>query len=357
MKKKLPILYICLLISVGFIKGIDRMKRVCVIGSGAFGTAMASLLADNGFEVNLWCFEPWVADSIAKNRTNEFLPDVKLSERIKPFINMAYALEGVKWIFEATPVTFLRSVLLKAKPYVSDEQVWVVLSKGIENETLLFPSQIIDDVFEKKVQKVVVSGPSFAKNIVLKQLTRVDIASDDPEILKELKNMFDNAYFSCHMVSDIIGVQIGGALKNVMAIATGILEGAGYTDNTKALLLTEGLQEMARFAEIFGGEAQTLYGLSGVGDLILTCMGGLSRNLMVGKQLGQGETLDDILKKTKAFPEGINTVKSVYQMIAKEGKYLSTFDLQQGVLPIFECMYEIIYNGKPVSYLIDVLSV
>lgn len=360
--------------SFGFIKGIDRMKRVCVLGAGAFGTAFASLLADNGFEVTIWCYESFVVDDITQKRCNEtFLPGVKLSENIKPFTNMAYALEDAGWVFEAIPVKFLRSILQKAKPYVTDEQRWVVLSKGIENGTLLFPSQVIDDVFEKKMKKAVVAGPSFAKNIACKQMTGVDIACEDLDMLAQLQRMLENDYFKCHMTSDIIGVQVGGSLKNILAIATGMLDGAGYPDNTKAFLLTEGLHEMALFAEHVGADAQTLYGLSGVGDLVLTCMGGLSRNLMVGKHLGKGETLDAILKRTGVVPEGANTVKSVYQIITRESKDVPKFELQdfgahigQGKkvvmqggkinMPIFESMYEILYGGKTVEYLLKVLK-
>jgi len=327
------------------------MKKVCMLGSGAFGTAMSALLADNGYQVHMWCHDPCVAESVAKKHCNQpYLPDAKLSKHIIPFRDMGKALEGVTWVFEATPVKFLRSVLEKASPFFLEDQTWVVLSKGIEKDTLFFPSQIIDDVFDTNVKKAVVSGPSFAKNIALKQLTAVDVAAEDGNAAKNLQNMLENDYFKTHVTSDIIGVQIGGALKNVVAIAIGMLDGAGYTDNTKAFLFTTCLQEMVTFAKsftnFFGVKPETLYGLSGIGDLVLTSMGGLSRNLMVGRHLGLGEKLDDILEKTGAIPEGVNTVKSVYQIIKNKNIHM----------PIFQSVYEIIFADKSVDDLVSVLK-
>jgi len=303
-------------------------------------------LADNGFEVNIWCHDPYVAESVAKRRCNElYLPDTKLSKHIRPFTDLAGALEKVTWVFEATPVPFLRSVLQNVEPYFLEDQVWVMLSKGIENKTLFFPSQIIDSVFNKNVKKAVLSGPSFAKEIVLKKLTAVNIASEDKSIAEELKKMLENNYFKTKIISDILGAQIGGALKNIIAIAVGILDGAGYTDNTKSFLLTTGLSEMVAFAHILGAEKDTMYDLAGLGDLVLTCTGSLSRNLMVGRHLGLGEKLDDIVKKTGVVPEGVNTSKSVYEMIQKNEIHL----------PVFASVYGIIFGEKTVADLIGAL--
>lgn len=319
------------------------MKTVCMLGSGAWGTAVASLLADNGCQVKLWCYEPGVAESIVNKRCNErYLPDSILHENIRPITDIKKALEDVSWVFEAVPVKFLRSVLQQAKPYFLDDHVWVVLSKGIEQDSLLFPSQMIDNVFEKSVKKAVVSGPSFAKDVMLQQVTAVDVASENENIAADLKDMLENNYFRTNMLADLIGVQVGGALKNVMAVVIGMLDGAGFTDNTKAYLFTAGLDEMVQLANVLGAKKETLYGLSGVGDLVLTCMGGLSRNFMVGRRLGLGEKLDDILAKTGVIPEGINTVTSVYQLIQKQNIHL----------PIFETIYDVIYAGKSVKDLV-----
>jgi len=316
------------------------MNKICMLGSGAWGTAVSTVLAENGFDVNLWCHEASVVDSIVKKHCNElFLPDISLSERICPFIDMKDCFKDVKWIFEATPVKFLRATLEKAKPHFSESQVWVVLSKGIEQDTLLFPSQIIDDVFKTKVKKVVLSGPSFAKDVALKQLTAVAIASEDDKNTSDLKKVLENDYFKTVAYSDVLGLQIGGSLKNVVAIAIGMLDSAGYADNTKVFALTSFLNEMVTLAQHLGAKKETLYGLSGMGDLVLTCMGNLSRNLKVGKQLGAGKNLDDILAETNAVPEGVNTVKSVYQLMKK----------LQLDLPLFASIHDVIFGGKTVN--------
>lgn len=353
------------------------MKKVCMLGSGAWGTAVASVLAYNGYQVNLWCHESDVAKMIETKHCNErYLPDANLSKRIVPFIDMKKALEGVQWVFEAIPVKFLRAVLEKAKPYYKDHQRWVILSKGIENEKLLLSSQILDDVFKTNVKKVVVSGPSFAKEVAAQQVTAVDMACVDEKLALELYKVLTNNYFRANVIDDILGVQIGGALKNIVAIATGMLYGAGYADNTKALMLTSCLHEMVDFATFLGVHKETICGLSGFGDLSLTCMGALSRNLMIGKKLGAGQTLEGILAQTHAVPEGVNTVKSVYAMIqqcklgnpefkmvkanpdAARSGYKLHMKCKEEVLqmPLFEAIYEVVFENKTIQDLIDVLK-
>jgi len=381
------------------------MKKVCMLGSGAWGTAVSLLLADNGFDVNMWCCEREVAKSITEENCNKiYFPEHKLNKKIKAFTHIERAMRDCDIIFEATPVKFLRSVLEQAKPYYNKNQIWVVLSKGIEQETLLFPSQIIDHVFMSEtdaspkieqeetlapsgvigetlrfkmppgitgIKKVVVSGPSFAKDVAAKQITAVDIASQDPEIAHKVSKLLSNNYFKTYIKEDILGLQIGGALKNVVALAIGMLDGAGYTDNAKAFALTRFLHEMSQLAEFLGVKKEILYGLSGMGDLVLTCMGGLSRNLMVGKKLGAGQNLKDILLQTKAIPEGVNTTKSVYEIIqqCKLGtpEYMLNHNLiwgdnlektqeQQINMPLFECIYEIIYGDKTIKDFLEVLK-
>ncbi|MFC1842700.1 NAD(P)H-dependent glycerol-3-phosphate dehydrogenase [Candidatus Dependentiae bacterium] len=358
------------------------MKKVCMLGSGAFATAVSALLADNGLQVNMWCYDPMVAKSVETKHCNEaYFPDAKLSENIKPFIDIEKAMDGCEIIFEATPVAFLRSVLQKAKPYFSDTQTWVVLSKGIENETLLFSSQIIDDIFQSSVKKVVVSGPSFAKDIIAKQVTGVDIASKDEKLSQNISQILSNDYFKTFFTTDTLGLQIGGALKNVAAIAIGMLDGAGHADNTKAFALHEFLQEMLLFAKLLGAQEKTLYGLSGIGDLVATCMGGSSRNLMFGRLLGQGKTLKEAKEvfskignlSQSAVPEGINTVKSVYQMtqlIASLKKGEKGYEMAHSTIigdkllirkeeipkfRLFETIYAIIFEDQPVESLVRAL--
>ena len=322
------------------------MKKVCVMGDGAWGTAVATLLAHNNCQVNLWCHDAANAQAIARSRKNErYLPGYTLSERIGPTGSLEDAMRDTRWIFQAIPVQYLRSVTLDAAPCFKQDQVWVVLSKGIEKDTLLLPTQIIDDIFATSSQKVVLAGPSFAADVANKQVTGVSIAATDLALAHELQTMLNNEYFTAFINDDVLGVQVGGAVKNVITLGVGMLEGAGYTDNTKAFLVTRGLHEIALIAKIFGGKPETLYGLSGIGDLMLTALGKLSRNLAVGKRLGKGDSLKIILDELGHVPEGINTVQSIQQLADKH-------HLQ---LPICSAIYDIIFTGKKIDHLITAL--
>ena len=319
---------------------------VCVLGGGAWGTAIATVLATNGYQVKLWCYEVSVAEEIKATRCNrQYLPGIELDERITTVLELKEALAGVRWVFEATPVKFLRAVVRTCKPFFSKEQVWVILSKGIENETLLLPGQILDDVFGTTVNKATIGGPSFAQDLAQKRITAVTVAAHDQKGGKELQKMLANDYFRLYLSDDVLGVQLGGALKNVLTLGIGMLDGAGFTDNTKAFLFTAGLREMAKCAQVLGARERTLYGFSGVGDLVLTAMGHLSRNLQVGRRLGKGESLDNILKETGFIPEGINTVKAVHQLMQKH-----RLDL-----PIFEGLYQVIFGDQTMHTLLQQL--
>lgn len=322
------------------------MKQVCVLGEGAWGTAVATLLAHNGHTVKLWCYEENNAQTIARTRINErYLPGHILSERITATTSLNDALCGSEWVFEAIPVQYLRSVMQKAVPCFNDEQIWVVLSKGIEQDTLLLPTQIIDDVSGKNYKKAVFAGPSFAADLANKQVTAVSVAATDCDVAHALQALLANDYFKPFFNTDLIGVQVGGAVKNVITLGVGMLEGAGYTDNTKAFLVTRGLQEMSEIVKVFGGKPETLYGLSGIGDLMLTALGALSRNLAVGKRLGQGDSLQAILDELGHIPEGINTVKTIHQLMV----------IKKLQLPICNAIYEIICAGKKIDHLIAAL--
>jgi len=288
------------------------MKQLCMIGEGAWGTAVATLLAANGHRVKLWCHDAQVSQEIKSTRRNErYLPGIELSELIEPTTDLAHAVEGAEWIFEAIPVQFLRSVLEQARRCCTQDQCWVVLSKGIEQETLKLPTQIIDELLGYIAHKAVFAGPSFAKEVATQQITAVSVAATDPERGCALQKLLANSFFRPYVTDDIIGVQVGAAFKNVIALAVGMLKGAGYTDNTQAFLFTRGLHEMTELTRALGGKQETMYGLAGVGDLVLTAMGSLGRNAEVGRRLGLGQTLQNILDETGYIPEGINTVKSV----------------------------------------------
>lgn len=319
-------------------------QRVCVLGDGAWGTAVALLLADNGYAVSLWCHDQTVVQTIADRHCNErYLPGIKLPSTIMPTTDIQQAVAGVRWIFQAVPVKFLRSVVVKSQPHVTDDQQWVVLSKGIETDTLMLSSDIIDTVLGYPATKAIFSGPSFARDLAHKKITAVTIAATDYQASSELNTLLVNDYFRPYISYDMVGTQLGGALKNVVALAIGMLDAAGYTDNTKVFILTRGLGEMIMLTRALGGQHQTVYGLSGLGDLVLTCMGSLSKNVAIGKQLGAGSTLDQLVAQSGAMPEGINTVVSVNQLAHKLNL----------TLPLFQGIYKIIFEHSPLETLLN----
>jgi len=321
-----------------------QMKTVAMIGEGAWGTAVATLLAANGYTVKLWCHDPAVAESIAKTHINtRYLPDIKLDKNIIPVTELSDALCGIEWVFEAIPVKYLRSILLRAKEFYVPQHVWVVLSKGIEIDTLLLPTQIIDDVFGMSTKKAVFAGPSYAHEVATQRITAVTIGAVDCIIGIELQKMVANKFFRPYITLDMIGVQVGAALKNVITLGVGILDGAGYNDNAKAFFITKGLHEMAKLAVLLGGRQETIYGLAGVGDLILTSMGRLSRNLAVGRMFAHGQSLESILAETGYIPEGINSVQSVCQIASKMK------------VDLFLCtaICQIIFEGKPIKAVLE----
>lgn len=322
------------------------MKHMAILGEGAWGTAVATLLANNGYAVKIWCYHPEVVEQInLQHHNKKFLPGISLDQSIIATSDLKEALSDAQSVFEAIPVQFLRSVLQQAKPYCDPEQIWVVLSKGIEQDTLLFPTQIIDEVLGDSVQKALLMGPSFAKDVANKQITAVTVAAPDCDQAKALQQLLANDYFRPYISTDMIGVQVGAALKNLITLGVGMLDGAGYTDNAKAFLLTRGLHEMVQLATHLGGKQETLYGLSGVGDLVLSSMGSLSRNLEVGKRLGSGQSLEAILKETGYIPEGINTVQSVQQLLDKE----------KINLPICRGIYDVIFADVSLKQMLQSL--
>jgi len=320
--------------------------KVTVLGEGAWGTAVATLLAENGYNVCLWCYHESVAEEIeTKHINSKYLPGIELNKKIVPTVDIKEAIVGTQWIFEAIPVQFLRSVLEDCAPYYDADQIWVILSKGIENKTLMLPTQILDEVLCNTVCKAVFSGPSFAHDLAHKQLTAATIAVENCQTAYKLQELLANTYFKPYNSLDIIGVQVGGALKNVITLCIGMLDGAGYTDNAKAFVLTQGLHEIVEVATALGGSAQTLYGLSGLGDLVLSAMGEHSRNLEVGKRLGRGEKLKAILEDMNSIPEGVDTTRSLYQLQKK-------LNLN---LPICTGVYNILFKDKTLKDLLNTL--
>ena len=311
--------------------------KISIVGAGAWGTALATLLAQNRHNVLIWAYEPEVVDLINNTHENSwYLPGITLNKSIRATNDLAQVIDHAQWVFEAVPVKFLRSVLVQAVPYFSADKTWVITSKGIEQETLMVPSQIIDDVFEYKTEQVAISGPSFAHDVAQKDITALTVAAAACAAAQAVQKLLANEYFSPYISLDMLGVQLGGALKNVITLGIGMLDGAGYADNTKAFIFTRGLHEMVELGVQLGAQRETFYGLSGVGDLVLTAMGKRSRNLALGRRLGAGEALQAIVGKTDQFhfPEGINTVQSLQQLMKK----------QKVDLPVFEGIYQVIFS-------------
>jgi glycerol-3-phosphate dehydrogenase (NAD(P)+) len=322
------------------------MITVGILGEGAWGTAIATLLAHNNITVKLWCYDPAVARNITLTRYNgQYLPGVYLDTRIVPVTDIAEAVSGVDYVFEAIPVQFLRSVIEQAKPHVDLAAPWVFLSKGIEKKTLLFASQIMQSIFPKSMIAVLY-GPSYAKNVAKQECTAVTLGVSDLALGNHLQHILNNDYFKTYISHDCMGAQVGAALKNVLALGVGILEGAGYGDNVKAYMATRGLQEMVLLSIALGGSEQTIYGLSGVGDLILTAFGTQSKNQHVGKQIGSGLQLQQIKKEMPVLPEGINTLEVIPELAKKY-----TLDL-----PIFQGIYKVIFKQLAIERFLEILS-
>lgn len=320
------------------------MKYMTVLGEGAWGTAFATVLAHNGYKVKLWCHDRQVLQSIASHRVNErYLPGISLSSLIEPTISLEEALHSSEFVFEAIPVPHVRALFTRAKKTIDPSQILVILSKGIEQESLFFPSQIIDDVLGYTAQKVVISGPSYAYDLARQYYTGVALSGSSHDSAVRVQTVVSNCYVRPYLSADLLGVQAGGALKNVLAVAVGLLDGAGYGDNVKAFLVTRGFAELIVLAQVLGAAKETLYGLSGMGDLMLTAFGKQSRNVAIGRALGSGQKID--LITTPVLPEGIKTIVSVKQLLLKHG-------LQ---LPIFDGIYQMVFENKPIKQFLNEL--
>ncbi|HIC86273.1 MAG TPA: NAD(P)H-dependent glycerol-3-phosphate dehydrogenase [Desulfobacterales bacterium] len=313
--------------------------RVAVIGGGSWGTTLARLLALKGLEVSLWAREKEVVSAIHKKRENTvFLPGIRLPESLKATQEMEEALEGKEIILMVVPSQHYREVLTRMRPSLNGSQILVTATKGIENETLMIMSQVTEDVVPGLFTDTFscLAGPSFAKEVCQGFPTAVTIASKDQGLGKTLQTLFSTDYFRAYVSDDIVGAQLAGALKNVIAIAAGASDGLGFGHNARAALITRGLAEIRRLGVAMGAHPMTFAGLAGVGDLVLTCTGDLSRNRTVGLQVGKGMNIQEITSHMKMVAEGVKTTKSAYQLSKKMGVEM----------PITEQVYQILYEGK-----------
>jgi glycerol-3-phosphate dehydrogenase (NAD(P)+) len=314
--------------------------RVGVIGAGAWGTALAHLMAAKGDEVLIWAYEPEVAEEINSGHQNRtYLPGAELPDNLRATDDLAAALADRELVLSVVPSHVVRKVLSQAAAHLPEGVPIVSASKGIENESLMTMSEVIEDVLPivYHPRLAFLSGPSFAREVVQMAPTAVSVASRFERVAEQVQQMMASPYFRIYTTNDVVGVELGGALKNVIAIASGAAAGLGLGTNTAAALITRGLAEINRLAIKRGANPLTLSGLSGMGDLVLTCTGPLSRNRTVGEKLGRGMKLDDIVRDMRQVAEGVKTAKSTYNLARREGVEM----------PITEMVYRILYQDLP----------
>lgn len=296
--------------------------RIAVVGAGSWGTTLAAVLAKNGHDVVLWAFEPDVVQQIAAGHENQrFLPGIRLPDTLRATGDLAEALSRAEVVVNVVPSQFAGRVMADAAPHVGERCQLVSASKGIETATLRRMDEVLMDAFGEERMKdfTVLSGPSFAVEVAREAPTAVVAASVDAAAAARVQRLFQNRYFRVYTNPDVVGVELGGALKNVIALAAGMSSGLGFGHNTLAALITRGLAEITRLGQAMGAQPNTFAGLAGMGDLVLTCTGELSRNRTVGVRLGRGESLASILREMSAVAEGVKTAQAAHGLAEREG--------------------------------------
>ena len=315
------------------------MMNIGVIGAGSWGTTLANLLAKKGFAVTLWVYETDLAERMAKTRINDlYLNGFTLSPNLVFTNELSEAVVDHQLLLLVSPSQVMRQVLKQLQPHLDKTCLLVSAAKGIENNSLQLMSEVLEEVLGAEVKNrcAFLSGPSFAKEVAEEQPTAVTLAADDLGVAHRVQEIFSTDYFRVYTNQDVVGVEIGGALKNVIALAAGVSDGLGFNHNARAALITRGLVEIGRLGMAKGAIESTFAGLAGMGDLVLTCTGDLSRNRTVGMELGRGRNLDEILNQMHMVAEGVKTTLSAYQLANKLGVKM----------PITEQMYQILYEDK-----------
>ena len=311
-------------------------ERCAVIGAGAWGTALADLLARSGNEVALWAREDDVVASVNESHRNRFLENHSIHDSVRAFADAGDAVRDARVAIFVTPSHALRSVARAVAPALGRGTVVVVASKGVEEESLALMSDVLAEELGAPAL-VALSGPTFASEVAAGQPTAVVAASTDEATALVAQRIFSGSNLRPYTHDDVIGVELGGALKNVMAVATGIADGLGLGHNARAALITRGLAEMTRLGVALGGKQATFAGLAGLGDLVLTCTGGLSRNRAVGVAVGKGATLEAALAGRDTVAEGVVTTRSARALAAREGVDM----------PIVDAVYRVLFEGEP----------
>lgn len=312
------------------------MKKICVLGAGSWGSALALSLAKKGYNVMMWTLSQEQADKINTTKENiDYLPGVLFPNNIELTTNIEEAVRDSRLIILAVPSQAIRSVCKQIKEFVKPNQILVDVAKGLEKGTGFRLSQVCEEELPENPY-VVLSGPSHAEEVAKDIPTTLVVGSEDLEIAQEVQDIFMSPKLRVYTNPDVIGVELGGALKNIIAFGAGICDGLGYGDNTKAALMTRGIREIARLGTALGADANTFSGLSGIGDLIVTCTSMHSRNRRAGILIGQGKSLDETLKEVKMVVEGITATEVAYEVSKK-----MNIDM-----PITSAIYSVLHDGK-----------
>ena len=312
------------------------MKAV-VLGSGGWGTALALVLCANGHDVTLWSHNPAKAAALQESRVNPLLKGVRLPDALQISGDISCVRDADLVVF-APPSYAMRDISSKAAPFLQGDVVLVSVAKGVERDTNLRMSQIIREVTGDRFPVAALSGPSHAEEVALQMPTGCVVACTDEKAARLVQDAFMNEVFRLYTSEDVVGVEFSGALKNVVALSCGICDGMGFQDNTKALLMTRAMAELARLGEALGGDRRTYGGLAGMGDLIVTCTSMHSRNRRAGILIGQGLSVREAMEQVGGVVEGYYAAESVKQLAARKGLEM----------PICSCAYEVLYQGKPV---------
>jgi glycerol-3-phosphate dehydrogenase (NAD(P)+) len=324
--------------------------NVAVIGAGSWGTALATVLATKLPSVTLWCREEEVAQGINQNHINPlYVSELPISKSIQATTDLVEVVTNHRILVIVVPTQFTRSILESIKEVTSKETVFISASKGVEVETLTLLSEIYEEIFGDQgvQQSCYLSGPSFARDVIKQLPTAVAIAGKDPQLVEEIQHLFSAPYFRTYRMGDVIGLELGGALKNVIALAAGISDGLGFGHSARAALITRGLTEITRLGSRLGASPETFSGLSGLGDLLLTATSEMSRNRTVGFRLGSGESLEEIQKGFREVAEGVKTTLSVYRLAEK-------LEID---MPICRAVYGILYDNRtPRSVVMELME-
>ncbi|HSG06889.1 MAG TPA: NAD(P)H-dependent glycerol-3-phosphate dehydrogenase [Longimicrobiales bacterium] len=320
---------------------MSEAVRAAVVGAGSWGTALAALLARKNHEVTLWSYESSVVEAINRHHVNPYLEGVTLPGALRCTADLADAVRGAQLVVSVSPSQFVGHVMAAAAAHIAPEATVVSASKGIELDTLRRMDEVLGGVLPSSVMErfCVLSGPSFAAEVARGGPTAVVVASRDQDAAIRAQTLFQTDTFRVYTNADVVGVELAGALKNVIAVAAGCTAGLGFGHNTMAALITRGLAEITRLGVAMGAEKATFSGLAGMGDLVLTCTGSLSRNRTVGYRLGKGETLQAILADMKAVAEGVKTAEAAYALAGRHAVEM----------PIAEQVYAIVHEGRKPS--------